>query len=205
VYISAKADYATRALLMLAAAGGGPLKGEVLATEQGLPQKFLENTLTALRRAGILDTQRGTEGGYRLARPADRITVADIMRPLDGPLAEVHGEKPEEAVYSGAAAHLRDVWVAVRAALRDVLENVTLADIVAGTLPAHVQELLERPGAWERRALGGTGPLSAPPPAPGRPPAQKRPGSRPVPGRETVAGRPPGGGAAVPRSPRQPR
>ncbi|HZQ87745.1 MAG TPA: Rrf2 family transcriptional regulator [Acidimicrobiales bacterium] len=154
MYISAKADYATRALLMLAAAGGGPLKGEVLATQQGLPQKFLENTLTALRRAGILDTQRGIEGGYRLARPADQISVADIMRPLDGPLAEVRGEKPEEAVYVGAAAHLRDVWVAVRAALRDVLENVTLADIVEGTMPAHVQALLDRPGAWERRSVG---------------------------------------------------
>ncbi|HVM67997.1 MAG TPA: Rrf2 family transcriptional regulator [Acidimicrobiales bacterium] len=161
MYISAKADYAARALLMLAAAGGGPLKGEVLAREQGLPQKFLENTLTTLRRAGVLETHRGADGGYRLARPADRITIADIMRPLDGPLAEVRGEKPEEAVYEGAAAHLRDVWVAVRAALRDVLETVTLADVVDGDLPPHVRELLERPGAWERRPLGtaaGPGP-----------------------------------------------
>jgi Rrf2 family protein len=154
VYISAKADYATRALLMLTAAGGGPLKGEELAREQGLPQKFLENTLTTLRRAGLLDTQRGAEGGYRLAKPPDQITIADIMRPLDGPLAEVRGEKPEETVYDGAAAHLRDVWVAVRASLRDVLETVTLADIVAGDLPPHVQALLQRPGAWERRAVG---------------------------------------------------
>lgn len=153
MYISAKADYATRALLTLAAAGGGPITGEALAREQGMPHKFLENTLTTLRRAGILDTQRGTEGGYRLARPADQITVADIMRPLDGPLAEVRGEKPEEAVYEGPAAHLRDVWVAVRASLRDVLESVTLADIVTGDLPAQVQELLNRPGAWERREL----------------------------------------------------
>jgi Rrf2 family protein len=152
VYISAKADYACRALLTLAAAGGGPLKGEVLAREQGLPLKFLENTLTALRHARILDTQRGLDGGYRLARPADQITVADIMRPLDGPLAEVRGEKPEDAVYEGPAAHLRDVWVAVRAALREVLEAVTLADIVSGDLPPAVVELLARPGAWERRA-----------------------------------------------------
>ncbi len=155
VYISAKADYATRALLALAAAGGGPVKGEVLAREQGLPLKFLENTLTTLRHAGLVEAQRGSEGGYRLARPAAQITVADIMRPLDGPLAEVRGEKPEEAVYEGPAAHLRDVWVAVRAALREVLENVTLADIVAGELPAGVRELLERPGAWERRRVGG--------------------------------------------------
>jgi Rrf2 family protein len=154
VYISAKADYAARALLMLAAAGGGPLKGEELARAQGLPQKFLENTLTTLRRAGLLETHRGADGGYRLARPADQITIADIMRPLDGPLAEVRGEKPEEAVYEGAAAHLRDVWVAVRAALRDVLETVTLADVVDGDLPPHVRELLDRPGAWERRPLG---------------------------------------------------
>jgi Rrf2 family protein len=168
VYISAKADYAARALLMLAAAGGGPLKGEVLAREQGLPQKFLENTLTTLRRAGLLETHRGADGGYRLARPADQVTIADIMRPLDGPLAEVRGEKPEEAVYEGAAANLRDVWVAVRAALRDVLETVTLADIVEGDLPPHVQELLQRPGAWERRPLGTAAPWprQEPPPAP---------------------------------------
>ncbi|GAC1517873.1 MAG: hypothetical protein NVS1B12_06870 [Acidimicrobiales bacterium] len=151
VYISAKADYATRALLMLAASDGASIKGEVLAREQGLPQKFLENTLTTLRHAGLVDTQRGVDGGYRLARAADQITIADIMRPLDGPLAEVHGEKPEAAVYTGPAEHLRDVWVAVRAALRDVLENVTLADIVAGELPREVQLLLSRPGAWERR------------------------------------------------------
>jgi len=153
VYISAKADYAVRALLTLAAAGGGPVKGEVLAGEQDLPHKFLENTLTTLRHAGLLETQRGTEGGYRLARPANQITVADIMRPLDGPLAEVRGERPEATAYEGAAAHLRDVWVAVRAALRDVLETVTLADIVSGDLPPVVRELLERPGAWERRRI----------------------------------------------------
>ena len=163
MYISARADYATRALLTLAAAGGGPVKGEVLAREQGLPQKFLENTLVVLRHAGLLETQRGIEGGYRLARPADQITVADIMRPLDGPLAEVRGEKPEEAVYEGPAAHLRDVWVAVRAALREVLENVTLADIVAGDLPPGVLALLDRPGAWERRAVGASRAASPPP------------------------------------------
>ena len=153
MYISAKADYAVRALLTLAAAGGGPVKGEVLASEQDLPHKFLENTLTTLRHAGLLETQRGTEGGYRLARPANQITVADIMRPLDGPLAEVRGERPEATAYEGAAAHLRDVWVAVRAALRDVLEMVTMADIVSGDHPPVVRELLERPGAWERRRI----------------------------------------------------
>ena len=152
MYISAKADYGTRALLTLAAAGGGPVRGEVLAREQGLPLKFLENTLTSLRHAGLVGSQRGAEGGYRLARPADEITVADIIRALDGPLAEIRGEKPEEAVYTGAAVHLRDVWVAVRSALREVLETVTLADIVNGDLPPVVRDLLGRPGAWERRA-----------------------------------------------------
>lgn len=168
VYISAKADYATRALLTLAASGGGPVKGEVLAREQGLPLKFLENTLTTLRRAGVLETQRGVEGGYRLARPAGEITIADIMRPLDGPLAEVRGEKPEEANYAGPAAHLRDVWVAVRAALREVLENVTLADIVSGELPPAVQDLLARPGAWERRTTAPASSVSASPRPPRR-------------------------------------
>lgn len=165
MYISAKADYATRALLMLAASDDAPVKGELLAREQGLPLKFLENTLSTLRTAGLIETQRGADGGYRLARPADQITVADIMRPLDGPLAEVRGEKPEAAVYEGPAAHLRDVWVAVRAALRDVLENVTLADIVAGELPSGVRDLLSRPGAWERRTTIEAQTLSSPPPA----------------------------------------
>lgn len=158
VYISAKADYATRALLALTAAGGGPVKGEVLARDQDLPLKFLENTLTTLRHAGVLEARRGTDGGYRLARPADQITVADIMRAVDGPLAEVRGEKPEEAVYVGPAAGLRDVWVAVRASLREVLESVTLASIVEGALPPNVTDLLSRPGVWERRTAGNAPP-----------------------------------------------
>lgn len=139
-----------------------------------MPLKFLENTLTTLRRAGVLDTQRGVEGGYRLARPADRITIADIMRPLDGPLAEVRGEKPEEAVYVGPAALLRDVWVAVRAALREVLEDVTLADIVSGELPPGVRDLLERPGAWERRTTTPAQPVSPPRPVTSRAPRRRR-------------------------------
>jgi Rrf2 family protein len=152
VYISAKVDYAMRALLTLAAApAGSPVKGEVLATAQGVPVKFVENTLVELRRAGIVVSQRGSEGGYRLARPADEIAVADVFRALEGPLADVRGERPEDMVYDGPAAHLPDVWVAVRAALRLVLESVTLADIVAGTLPAPVAELLATPDAWQRR------------------------------------------------------
>ena len=106
-----------------------------------------------LRRAGIVASQRGPEGGYRLARPADEIAVADVFRALEGPLAEVRGERPEDTVYDGPAAHLQEVWVAVRAALRLVLETVTLADVLTGDLPAPVAELLT-PDAWQRRRTG---------------------------------------------------
>ena len=152
MYISAKVDYAVRVLLTLASTPAGPpTKGETLARAQGLPVKFVENTLVELRRAGIVTSKRGAEGGYRLARPADEIAVADVFRMLEGPLAEVRGERPEDTVYDGPAAHLQDVWVAVRAALRLVLESVTLADILAGELPESVTELLAAPDAWERR------------------------------------------------------
>jgi len=154
VYISAKVDYATRALLTLAAHDGGPLRAEALADAQQLPVKFLENILNELRRAGLITSQRGADGGYRLARPAAEITVADVFRRVEGPLAEIRGERPESTSYDGAARHLQSVWVAVRASLRDVLESVTLADVVTGELPPAVAELLERPGAWERRPLG---------------------------------------------------
>ena len=154
VYISAKVDYATRVLLALAAAPAGSLAtGEELATAQRVPVKFVENTLVELRRAGIVISQRGPEGGYRLARPAEQIALADIFRALEGPLAEVRGERPEDTVYDGPAAHLQDVWVAVRAALRVVLETVTLADVLTGDLPSPVAELLT-PDAWERRRIG---------------------------------------------------
>ena len=155
MYISAKVDYAVRVLLALASApAGSTMKGETLATAQGLPVKFIENTLVELRRAGIVSSQRGSEGGYRLARPADAIAVADVFRVLEGPLAEVRGERPEDTVYDGPAAHLQQVWVAVRSALRLVLESVTLADILTGELPAPVVELLAAPDAWERRPIG---------------------------------------------------
>ena len=154
MYISAKVDYATRVLLALAAAPAGSLvTGEELATAQRVPVKFVENTLVELRRAGIVSSQRGPEGGYRLARPAGEIALADIFRALEGPLAEVRGERPEDTVYDGPAAHLQDVWVAVRAALRLVLESVTLGDVLTGELPPPVSELLT-PDAWERRRIG---------------------------------------------------
>ena len=152
MHISAKADYAMRALLTLAAdQGTAPVKAETLATAQHLPVKFLENIMVDLRRAGLCHSQRGAEGGYRLARPADRITVADVVRALDGPLAEVRGLRPEAAAYEGPAAHLQEVWVAARASLRSVLEEVSLADVVAGTLPEQVAKLLETPDAWAPR------------------------------------------------------
>ncbi len=151
MHISAKVDYAVRALLTLAAAGGGPLAGSAIAKSQGLPAKFLEGILAELRRAGIVSSQRGAEGGYRLARPASAITIADVMRAIDGPLAEVRGVRPEHTHYDGSASRLQDVWIAVRASLRSVLEATTLADVASGQLPAAVKRLAADPDAWVAR------------------------------------------------------
>jgi Rrf2 family protein len=151
VYISAKVDYAVRALCTLADADGRPVTAEALAQSQGLPAKFLESILNDMRRAGLLLSQRGAEGGYRLSRPATSITVAEVIRPLDGPLAEVRGLRPEAASYEGSAEHLQEVWIAVRASLRAVLERVTIADIVSGNLPKSVQKLTVDPDSWLSR------------------------------------------------------
>jgi Rrf2 family protein len=148
VYISAKVDYAVRALCTLADADDQAVTAESLAKAQGLPAKFLESILNDMRRAGLLLSQRGAEGGYRLSKSAKEISVADVIRPLDGPLAEVRGLRPETASYDGSAQHLQDVWVAVRASLRQVLEQVTIADIVAGELPRNVRKLTADPDAW---------------------------------------------------------
>jgi len=149
VHISAKADYALRALLTLAGEPEGrPITADALAERQHLPLKFLENILVDLRRTGMVTSQRGTGGGYRLGRPADSITAAEVIRGLEGPLAEVRGLRPEAAVYEGPAEHLQDVWVAVRAGLRAVLEHVTLADIVSGKFPPDVTRLTSDPDAW---------------------------------------------------------
>ena len=150
MHISAKVDYGMRALLALVERGE-PATAESLASAQGLPVRFLGAILIDLRRAGIVSSQRGAEGGYRLARPAADISVADVMRALDGPLAEVRGLRPEAAHYEGAAAHLQDVWVAVRASLRSVLERVSLEDVEAGRLPRAVAKLTEDPDAWAPR------------------------------------------------------
>ena len=152
MHISAKAEYAMRALLTLASVDGGPRTAEQLATAQGLPVKFLENILVDLRRSSLVRSQRGHDGGYRLARPASEITVAEVLRIVDGPLAEVRGERPGQSTYEGAAEHLQEVWVAARAALRSVLEHVTLADIVRGKLPARIARMAADPDAWSIRS-----------------------------------------------------
>lgn len=148
--VTAKVDYAVRALVELAAAGG-TVKGERIAQAQAIPLKFLENILSELRRAGIVGSQRGAEGGYRLSRPAAEVTVADVIRAVEGPLADVHGTPPEDLQPPGAAAPVREVWLATRAALRSVLEVVTIEDIATGSLPAIVADLLADPAAWARR------------------------------------------------------
>jgi Rrf2 family protein len=148
--VSAKTDYALRAVIELAAGedASKPVKGERLATSQGIPLRFLENILLQLRHAGIVDSRRGAEGGYRLARPAEDIALADVIRAIDGPLAGVGGVRPETLDFTGSAASLRDVWVAVRASLRSVLEQVTIADVAAGELPEHVRVLVADEDAW---------------------------------------------------------
>ena len=147
--VSAKADYALRAVIELAAAGEGPVKGERIAQAQEIPLKFLENILGDLRHAGIVRSQRGAEGGYWLARPPEEITVADVVRAVDGPIANVRGLGPEQVEYAGSAERLRDVWIAVRANLRAVLEHVTLADVARGDLPAEIDALVADQDAWQ--------------------------------------------------------
>src|SRR5687767_1613699 len=146
--VSAKTDYALRAAVELAAAEGGTVKGERLATSQGIPLRFLENILMQLRHAGLVESRRGAEGGYRLARPASEVTLADVIRAIDGPLAGVQGNRPETLGFTGVAEPMKDVWIAVRASLRSVLEQITLADVVGRELPAHVRELLGDDDAW---------------------------------------------------------
>ncbi len=152
--ISAKADYALRAAAELAAAAGDgdrPVKGEQLATAQAIPQKFLENILSDLRQAGLVRSQRGADGGYWLTRPPREIALADVIRAVDGPLASVRGQRPEEVAYEGPAEQLQRVWIAVRHNLREVVEQVTLADLATGRLPKTIDRLAEDPEAWVTR------------------------------------------------------
>ncbi|GAB3091321.1 RrF2 family transcriptional regulator [Isoptericola nanjingensis] len=146
--ISAKADYAVRAAAELAASGEGPVPAEALARAQQVPHRFLEAILSDLRREGIVASRRGAGGGYVLARPADKVTVADVVRAVDGPLVFVRDARPSDLEYTGAAASLLHVWVALRVNVRAVLEQVTLADLAAGTIPDVVRRLTEHESAW---------------------------------------------------------
>lgn len=150
--ISAKTDYAIRALLAIASEPlDHPVSVEELARRQELPRKFLEAILGDLRRGGLVTSQRGPAGGYQLAQPATAISLGEVFRVVGGPLAEVRGLRPQHTSYVGAAEHLPVVWVAVRASLRRVLDETTLADVLSGELPAHVRDLAEQPGAWQNR------------------------------------------------------
>jgi Rrf2 family protein len=146
--VSAKVDYALRACAELAAAGDGPVKGDRLAQAQQIPLKFLENILLDLKHAGLVQSQRGAEGGYWLSISPEEISLADVIRAVEGPIANVRGLRPEQVEYAGTAAPLRDVWIAVRANLRAVLEVVTLADVAAGRLPDEVAVIAADPDAW---------------------------------------------------------
>ena len=147
---TAKADYAVRAAIELAATGD-MVTAEQVAQATGIPHNFLENILRDLRRAGLVESRRGQAGGYTLAKPADEISIADVIRAVEGPLANVRGLSPEALDYDGSAAKLRDVWVALRASVRSVLEQVTVADVARGELPPHVEELTRSADAWVRR------------------------------------------------------
>jgi Rrf2 family protein len=151
VRVSAKADYAVRAAVELAGAGAAPLTAEIIASRQEIPMSFLQKILHELRVAGLLASQRGPEGGHRLARPADEITVADILRAVEGPLAAVRGEAPEALHYRGIAEPLQDVWIALRSNMREVLEGVTLADLASARLPRRIAALAHKPESWVTR------------------------------------------------------
>jgi len=151
VRVTAKVDYAVRAAIELAASGQGPVKGERIAEAQDIPVKFLENILVELKHAGLVRSQRGAEGGYWLAKPAEEVTLAEVVRAIEGPIANVRGEGPQDVTYDGSARRLQEVWIAVRANLRSVLEHVTLADMARGELPPGVEALIEDEDAWSAR------------------------------------------------------
>ena len=152
--ISARTEYAIRALLSLTSAqlaGTTTVSAETMASAQGLPKKFLEAILLDLKRGGLVTSRRGSSGGYQLGGRAGEITLGSVVRAVDGPLAEVRGARPQDAAYDGDASHLPVVWVALRASIRTVLDEVTLLDVVTGELPAHVLGLADQPDAWRNR------------------------------------------------------
>ncbi|MEU6890634.1 Rrf2 family transcriptional regulator [Streptomyces sp. NPDC046557] len=147
--ISARADYAVRAALQLAASqDDGPLKAETIADAQQIPHKFLEGILNDMRRGGLVLSRRGGNGGYRLAKPAQSISIADVIRVVDGPLVSVRGVRPPDLSYTGPAQSLLPLWIALRANVREVLDGVTLADVASSDLPADVSALTRAPEAW---------------------------------------------------------
>ncbi len=152
--INARVDYAIRAVVELAAAAPDSMTADAIATAQGIPSRFLQAILTDLQRARVVTSQRGRDGGYRLALPASEISIARVMRIEQGFLAEVHGQRPEDVSYPGAATELAKVWVAAREAYRRVLEGVTIADVVSGELPAHAADLVAMDEAW--RSFGSS-------------------------------------------------
>lgn len=149
--VTAKVDYAVRAMVEIASSPDRLLRKRELAEAQDIPPRFLENILVQLVRAGLLAAARGAHGGYTLARPASELTVADVVRAIDGPLAAVRGAPPEQWDYPPSSAHVQEVWVALRASLRSVLEETTIDALVTGDLPEGLRALLDTPGAWERR------------------------------------------------------
>ncbi len=152
MHVTAKADYAVRAVVELAGSSQeSPRKVDQVAQAQSIPVSFLENILTQLRSSGIVRSQRGPEGGYWLAQPAEEVTLANIIRAVEGPLVGVRGQRPEEIEYIGSAEALQSVWIALRANLRKVLENVTVADVAAGRLPKEVLALTRQEEAWQTR------------------------------------------------------
>ncbi|MEU9087645.1 Rrf2 family transcriptional regulator [Streptomyces sp. NPDC048357] len=147
--ISARADYAVRAALQLAASqDDGPVKAEAIADAQDIPHKFLEGILNDMRRGGLVLSQRGGNGGYRLAKPAQSISIADVIRVVDGPLVSVRGVRPPDLSYTGPAQALLPLWIALRANVREILDGVSLADVASSELPADVSALADTPGAW---------------------------------------------------------
>jgi Rrf2 family protein len=146
--VTARIDYAVRALLELASEPDRRMTRDELAEAQDIPPRYLESILLQLRQSGLLIGQRGAGGGYRLGRPADKLTIAEVSRAVDGPLALVQGQRPEHIVYEGSSANLGDLWIGLRAAIRSVMENVTIADLLSGELPPLVRQLVDSPDAW---------------------------------------------------------
>ena len=152
MHVTAKADYAVRAVIELAGSSqASPRKVDEVAQAQSIPVSFLENILTQLRSSGVVRSQRGPEGGYWLAHPAEEVNLAQVIRAVEGPLVGVRGQRPEEVEYAGSAETLNQVWIAVRANLRNVLEHVTVADVASGELPEAVIALTRDEEAWEAR------------------------------------------------------